>query len=189
MQYLILTPCYINVSDVVGFCDSFNLKNVVADDDPVIELPKVETQNGEGRMEVLSDEGLDEQYEQQQLIMEQRIIYLQKMASPMEKAQGPQNARRMLETLLVIAWTTTNFILVFVFLSIADVNRMDSSEAQHVLESRGMRYIAGVMWMLAGLTGVKVIGSLFNRIMTVQGNLMPAAKAGLRECVAEESLD
>jgi chitin synthase len=167
IQYLILIPYYINVSDVVGFCDSFNIKNILADDDPVIELPKVETQNGKGRMEILSDEGLDEQYEQQLIIMKQRILYFGRMTSPMEKAQGPQNARRLFEALLVIAWTTTNFILVFVVLSITDVKGMDSDEARPVLESKGMHYMAGVMWTLAGLTGVKVIGSFFSRVMTM----------------------
>lgn len=170
IQYLLLTPYYINVSDVIGFCDSFNLSNIIAKDDPVIELPKAETQNGKGRMDVLTDEGLNEQYEQQLMIMRQRIFYLDRMASPLEQAQRPQHARRMLETLLVIAWTATNFVLVFVVLSIADVKSVDSDEISLVLESKGMRYIAGVMWALAGLTAAKVMGSLANLAMTFTRN-------------------
>lgn len=69
------------------FAIRFNLKYIVAKDDPVIELPKAETQNGKGRMNALTDEGLNEQYEQQLMIMRQRVSYLDKMASPLEQAQ------------------------------------------------------------------------------------------------------
>ncbi|EHK23187.1 glycosyltransferase family 2 protein [Trichoderma virens Gv29-8] len=168
IHYIILIPFYINVSDVFAFCYTFNLRNVVADGEPVIELPKVETQNGKGRMDALSDEGLEAHYEQQLNIMRQRtLLFTGKMPSPLQKAERPQNASRMFEALLVIAWSTTNSMLVFLVLGIVDVRNLHSEELPKVLKSRGMHYIAGVMWVLAGLTGVKVIGCVFNRVMTV----------------------
>ncbi|QYS93561.1 Chitin synthase [Trichoderma simmonsii] len=168
IQYLILVPFLVNVSDVFAFCYTFNLRNVVADAEPVLELPKVETQNGKGRMDALNDERLEAQYEQQINIMKQRrFLLVQKMASPLQVAERPQNAARMFEALLVIAWTTTNSMLVFLVLGIADVRSLYTAETGDVLKSRGMHYIAGVMWVLAGLTAVQVIGAAFNRVMTI----------------------
>lgn len=168
IQYLVRILFYINVSDVFAFCNTFIPRNVVADADPVVELPKVETHNGKGKMDILTDEGLDAQYEQQLSIMKQRSIRMRgKMATPLEKAEGPQNASRMFEALLVIIWTSTNFILVYLVLGIADVKRPDSDDLRQILESKGMHYIAGIMWVLAGLTGIKVVGSVFNKVMTM----------------------
>ncbi|KAL7938011.1 glycosyltransferase family 2 protein [Trichoderma chlorosporum] len=168
IQYMIFLPFLVNVSDVFALCYTFFLKNVVADEEPVLELSKVETQNGKGRMDAMSDEKLEELYEQQLNIMRQRKLLLtQKTPSPFKMAERPQNASRMFEALLVIAWTTTNSMLVFLVLGIADVRKLYSDEPRQILKSRGMHYIAGVMWVLAGLTGVQVVGSVFHRIMTM----------------------
>lgn len=63
----------------------------------------------------------------------------------------------MLETLLVIAWTSPNFILICVILSIADVKTVESDGSPLVLEGKYMCYMAGVMCTLARLTAAKVI--------------------------------
>ncbi|KAK4081792.1 uncharacterized protein Triagg1_2533 [Trichoderma aggressivum f. europaeum] len=168
IQYLILVPFLVNVSDVFAFCHTFNLRNLVADAEPVLELPKVETQNGKGRMDALNDERLEAQYEQQMNIMRQRrFLLVQKMPWPLQMAERPQNAARMFEALLVIAWTTTNSMLVFLVLGIADVRGLYLAEPREVLKSKGMHYIAGVVWVLAGLTVVQVIGAALNRVMTI----------------------
>lgn len=52
-------PFLVNVSNVFAFCYTFNLRNVVADAEPVLELLKVETQNGKGRIDALNDERLE----------------------------------------------------------------------------------------------------------------------------------
>jgi chitin synthase len=157
IQYLLLTPTYINILNVYAFCNTHDITWGTKGDDKAEKLPSAMLKPG-GKVDVnipTDDGDLNAQYETEmrKIIMkappEKRII------SPSEKQEDYYKGFR---SYVVIFWMICNFGLVAAILSTAGLERISTSKDD---TTKSTIYMAVVLWSVAGLSAFKFIGAMW----------------------------
>ncbi|KAI1087500.1 glycosyltransferase family 2 protein [Rostrohypoxylon terebratum] len=161
IQYLLLTPTYVNVLNVYAFCNTHDISWGTKGDDKPEELPTVDTKNGKGEAELPDDKDLDKQYEEECKVFSQKYVAAKKPPSEAQKAEAQMDYYRWIRSLVVIIWMITNFGLVALVLSTAGLEKLDPKQAEESQDQRSTLYMTIVLWSVAGLSAFKFIGVLW----------------------------
>jgi chitin synthase len=157
IQYLCLTPTYINILNVYAFCNTHDITWGTKGDDKAEKLPSAMLKPG-GKVDVSipTDDGdLNAQYE-----AEMRKIV---MKAPPEKrefsaSEKQEDYYKGFRSRVVIWWLVCNFGLVAVVLSTAGLERITASTND---STKSTVYLAVVLWSVAGLSLFKFIGAMW----------------------------
>ena len=157
IQYLFLTPTYINILNVYAFCNTHDITWGTKGDDKAEKLPSATLKPG-GKVDVnipTDDGDLNAQYE-----AEMRKIV---MKAPEEKreftaAEKQEDYYKSFRSRVVLVWLICNFALVAVVLSTAGLERISASTDD---TTKSTIYMAVVLWSVAGLSAFKFIGAMW----------------------------
>ena len=155
IQYLLITPTYINIRNVYAFCNTHDITWGTKGDDKAEKLPSATLKPG-GKVDVnipTDDGDLNAQYE-----AEMRKIVAK---APVEKRQFSaseiqEDYYKSFRSRVVIFWLVCNFALVAVVLSTAGLERVSTDSTQ-----KSTIYLAVVLWSVAGLSAFKFMGAMW----------------------------
>ncbi|KAJ6031479.1 Chitin synthase [Penicillium herquei] len=166
IQYILLTPTYINVLNIYAFCNTHDITWGTKGDDKAEKLPSATLKPG-GKVDVnipQDDGDLNAQYEAE----------LQKFAQkpPKEVPVVTEEERQAdyykgFRSAVVLAWVFCNFALGAVVLSAAGLETFDStttsdgSTTDETQNERSMIYMEVVLWSVAGLSTFKFMGAMW----------------------------
>ncbi|EAU33499.1 chitin synthase 2 [Aspergillus terreus NIH2624] len=161
LQYILLTPTYINVLNIYAFCNTHDITWGTKGDDKAEKLPSANLKPG-GKVDVnipQDDGDLNAQYDAE----------LSKFAhKPPKEVQVISEEERQADyykgfrSAVVLVWVFCNFALGAVVLSAAGLDRFDNSkDTESTSNERATIYMAVVLWSVAGLSIFKFIGAMW----------------------------
>ncbi|TVY32041.1 Chitin synthase C, partial [Lachnellula subtilissima] len=167
IQYLLLTPSYINILNVYAFCNTHDITWGTKGDDKAEKLPTATLKPG-GKVDVnipTDDGDLNQQYEKELDVFKIKAPEEKREISPSEKQEDYYKGFR---SRVVIFWLVCNFALVAAVQSTAGVERLSTSSttddaAKEAAEAtrKSTIYMAVVLWSVAGLSAFKFIGAMW----------------------------
>jgi chitin synthase len=156
IQYLLLTPTYINILNVYAFCNTHDITWGTKGDDKAEKLPSATLKPG-GKVDVnipTDDGDLNAQYEAEMRKIAVKAPVEQRVISPSEKQEDYYKGFR---STVVLLWLVCNFGLCAVVLSTAGLDRISTTTG----EEKSAIYLAVVLWSVAGLSAFKFIGAMW----------------------------
>ncbi|KAI2630117.1 glycosyltransferase family 2 protein [Xylaria nigripes] len=162
IQYLALTPTYVNVLNVYAFCNTHDISWGTKGDDKAEELPKIDTKDGKGKTDLPDEGDLDAQYEQELKVFgakEPKAVKTEKTEA--QKMESQLDYYRWIRSLVVLIWIFTNFGLVALVLSTAGLEDLSPGQTQQDQDARSTLYTTIILWSVAGLSAFKFIGALW----------------------------
>jgi len=168
LQYLFLSPAYINVLNVYAFCNvhdiSWGTKGLEGGAKAGAD-EKAKT----GDKIKQSSKDRDQNYEE-----ELRNLAGQSEKPPAQKSEGQIKADQTLKDSyyyadvrcwVVLAWCATNFALTAVILNSGGLNRLVSDDPEAVQNNRATIYMAIILWSVAVLAFFRFIGSIWYLVL------------------------
>lgn len=172
MQYLLLSPSYINVLNIYAFCNvhdiSWGTKGAVAK-----PLGKIQSkEDGTVKMEIpVSAKEIDQNYT--------KFIEILSSAQPEEQdeeipfEEKKTNYYAMVRSLVIIIWVISNFIIVAVVLETGGIGQYESlnksastsstaaDNSVSILSDRSTIYFSVILWLVALMAAIRFIGCTF----------------------------
>ncbi|CRK39802.1 hypothetical protein BN1708_008028, partial [Verticillium longisporum] len=164
VQYMLLTPTYINILNVYAFCNTHDISWGTKGDDQAEKLPSVSTKDGSGKTELPDESDLNAQYERELTAFGSKPIKVVHTPTEAQRAEAQMDYYRGVRSITVLAWMITNFGLAAVVLSAAGLDRIDPKHQTAEEEDPNARaniYMTVVLWSVAGLAAFKFIGAMW----------------------------
>lgn len=169
IQYLLLTPTYINILNVYAFCNTHDITWGTKGDDKAEKLPSATLKPG-GKVDVnipQDDGDLNAQYDAE--------INRIRVKAPKEKRVFSESERQEdyykgFRSAVVLVWMFCNFALGAVVLSAGGLERVNVGGGKTGSESEVQRstiYMAVVLWSVAGLSAFRFVGALWFLVVRV----------------------
>jgi chitin synthase len=159
VQYLLLSPSYINILNVYAFCNTHDITWGTKGDDKAEKLPSATLKPG-GKVDVnipTDDGDLNSQYEAEMRKIVSKAPAEKREFSASEKQEDYYKAFR---TRVVLVWLMCNFGLVAVVLNVGGLNRVDAGGSTDD-STKVTIYLAVILWSVAGLSAFKFIGAMW----------------------------
>ena len=176
IQYLLLTPTYINILNVYAFCNTHDITWGTKGDD---KAPKLEVANlkpgGKVDVNIPQDDGdLNAQYEAEMRKFAEKAPKEVKNISESERQEDYYKGFR---SAVVLVWMFCNFALAAVVLSTAGLERVavNNNEAQ-----RSTIYMAVVLWSVAGLSLFRFCGAVWFLIVRLVSCFLPSPQSSTK---------
>jgi chitin synthase len=169
VQYLLLSPSYINVLNVYAFCNTHDISWGTKGPDvpPPIKNGAVKTVDGKLDMNVPTDDkDLDEQYLAELKVLTEKAVVEEEKISDSQKQKDYYAGVR---SCVVLAWIFSNFGLAAGILNSAGLDRI-SVDDQKTEKERSRIYLAIVLWSVAGLSAFRFIGATWFLILRMVGS-------------------
>jgi hypothetical protein len=162
IQYLLLTPTYINILNVYAFCNTHDITWGTKGDTKPEKLPSVAT-NADGKAEIeapTDDADLNTQYEAELAVFRNKWVEEKKEASPEDKQEDYYKGFR---SSVVLFWMFCNLALVVGVLQSGglEVTVKTPDEEAAKKERVANIYLAVVLWSVAGLSAFRFIGAMW----------------------------
>ncbi|KAI2606209.1 chitin synthase I [Hypoxylon fragiforme] len=161
LQYLLLTPTYVNVLNVYAFCNTHDISWGTKGDDKAEELPTVDTKDGKGKTDLPDEGDLNAQYERELAVFGKKHVDVKKPPNDAQKAEAQMDYYRWIRSLVVLIWMITNFGLVALVLSTAGLERLNPQQTEDNQDYRATLYMTIILWSVAGLSAFKFIGAVW----------------------------
>jgi len=165
IQYLLLTPTYLNILNVYAFCNTHDITWGTKGDDKPEKLPAANLKPG-GKVDVAiptDDADLNTQYESELKVFSSKYVPPKKVVSDEQKHEDYYKGFR---SAVVLAWMFCNLALAAVVLNAGGIQNFgqDSSNASSETESeadnaKATIYMAVILYSVAVLAAVRFIGS------------------------------
>lgn len=156
LQYLMLSPSYINVLNIYSFCNIHDISWGNRDVPQAKDLgsAKITDKGGELVMTVVpaSDQELEESYND---ILEDLRVPPPAVISTPNKKQQEDSYHALVRTITVLVWMLTNGILVAIVLSTGGV-KDKTWNADH----NSTIFLTVILWVVCGLAAFRLFGSL-----------------------------
>lgn len=169
IQYLLMTPTYINILNVYAFCNthdvSWGTKGAVKMDD----LGSVSTKPG-GKVEVAiptDHDDLNTQYERELATFRTKYVAPKKTVDLAAKQEDYYKGFR---SAVVLVWMFSNLALAAVVLQTGGLRVAVSnspSQSEDDANKRATIYMAVVLWSVAGLSLFRFVGALWFLIVRI----------------------
>ncbi|KAH0183310.1 glycosyltransferase family 2 protein, partial [Aureobasidium melanogenum] len=172
LQYLLLTPTYINILNVYAFCNTHDITWGTKGDDKPEKLPAV-IQNASGTVDfaIPADSAdLNAQYDAELAVFATRW-------DPPKKAQSVQEKQedyyRGIRSAVVLAWMFCNMALVAVVLNTGGLDRIRIGKSSSGMTKeekqlqRSTLYMAVVLWSVAALSAFRFIGAILFLVVRI----------------------
>ncbi|KAM5430932.1 putative chitin synthase [Microsporum canis] len=159
LQYLLLTPTYINVLNIYAFCNTHDITWGTKGDDKPEKLPSANLKpSGKVDVEIPQDDGdLNAQYEAELAKFATKPPKETRVVSESEKQEDYYKGFR---SAVVLAWIFCNFALGAVVLSAAGLERVGPNNKDNS-QKRSIIYMAVVLWSVAGLSLFRFVGAMW----------------------------
>ena len=157
IQYLFLTPTYINILNVYAFCNTHDITWGTKGDDKAEKLPSATLKPG-GKVDVnipTDDGDLNAQYEAE---MRKIIMKAPQEKREMSASEKQEDYYKAFRSRVVLVWLICNFGLCAVVLSTAGLERIQASTND---STKSTIYMAVVLWSVAGLSAFKFLGAMW----------------------------
>lgn len=165
IQYLLLTPTYLNILNVYAFCNTHDITWGTKGDDKPEKLPAANLKPG-GKVDVAiptDDADLNTQYESELKLFSSKYMPPKKVVSDEQKHEDYYKGFR---SAVVLAWMFCNLALAAVVLNAGGIqnfgqdssNSSSESEAQ-ADNAKATIYMAVILYSVAVLAAVRFIGS------------------------------
>ncbi|KAF8244481.1 chitin synthase A [Wilcoxina mikolae CBS 423.85] len=159
VQYLLLSPSYINVLNVYAFCNTHDISWGTKGPDvpPPIKDGSVKTADGKASVNVPSDDkDLDSQYEAEMNVLSKKP---ELEVKKVDETQKQKDYYAGVRSGVVLAWMFTNFALAAGVLNTAGLNRLVTGDEQSIESQRSKIYLGVVLWTVAGLSAFRFLGA------------------------------
>ncbi|KAF2672596.1 hypothetical protein BT63DRAFT_382463 [Microthyrium microscopicum] len=164
IQYLLLTPTYINILNVYAFCNTHDITWGTKGDTKPEKLGGV-TVGSDGKIKVdlpTEEADLNTQYEKELFEFSKRWDPPKKIPSPEDKQEDYYKGFR---SIVVLAWMFSNLALCAVVLAIGGttviINPNDKDSAEVQANERSKVYLSVVLWSVAGLSAFRFLGAMW----------------------------
>jgi len=156
LQYMLLTPTYVNVLNVYAFCNTHDVTWGTKGDDKPEKLPSVNFKEGKGKTDLPDEGDLNVQYERELSVFATKAPKEEKKVSESQRQEDYYSGVR---SVIVLFWMVTNFVLAAVVLSTAGLGRVNPTSEEE--DERANIYLTVVLWSVAGLSAFKFIGMVW----------------------------
>ncbi|EOD47812.1 putative chitin synthase a protein [Neofusicoccum parvum UCRNP2] len=161
IQYLLMTPTYINILNVYAFCNTHDITWGTKGDVKPEKLPSVTTKPG-GKVDVSAptdDADLNTQYEAELRVFATKYVEPKKDPSAEDKQEDYYKGFR---STVVLFWMFCNLALCAVVLVTAGVDvSLKDDELSTEKTSRAKIYMSVVLWSVAGLSAFRFTGAIW----------------------------
>ncbi|KZF19069.1 glycosyltransferase family 2 protein [Xylona heveae TC161] len=157
IQYLLMTPTYINILNVYAFCNTHDITWGTKGDDKPAKLPSAVTKPG-GKVDVdmpQDDTDLNASYENELRAFAAKAPKEVREVSPAEKQEDYYKGFR---SAVVLVWMFCNLALAAVVLNVAGVQNLSKQDDDN---QRVTIYMAVVLWSVAGLSAFRFTGAMW----------------------------
>lgn len=158
VQYMLLTPTYLNILNVYAFCNTHDITWGTKGDDKAEKLPAANLKPG-GKVDVAiptDDADLNTQYEQELRVFSTKYEPPKKSFTPEQKHEDYYKGFR---SAVVLAWMFCNLALAAIVLNTAGLNRLSvKDDNDETTTQRATIYMAVVLYSVAALALVRFIG-------------------------------
>ncbi|KAF7188378.1 Chitin synthase C [Pseudocercospora fuligena] len=159
IQYLLLTPTYLNILNVYAFCNTHDITWGTKGDDKPEKLPAANLKPG-GKVDVAiptDDADLNTQYEEELRTFSTKYEAPAKVVTQEQKHEDYYKGFR---SAVVVGWMLCNLALAAVVLNAGGLNRVDVGDNDDETEAeRSTIYMAVVLYSVAALAAVRFIGA------------------------------
>ena len=160
VQYLLLTPTYINILNVYAFCNTHDITWGTKGDDKAEKLPAANLKPG-GKVDVAiptDDADLNTQYEAELQVFSTKYVVPKKVVSEEQKHEDYYKGFR---SSVVLAWMFCNLALASVVLNVGGLEKVSVSNesADQEDNQRATIYMGVVLYSVALLAAIRFIGA------------------------------
>lgn len=162
VQYVLLTPTYVNVLNVYAFCNTHDVSWGTKGDDKAETLPSVSTKDGTGKTDLPDEGDLDAQYMRELNVFREKPKVEKKVPTPAQLEEKQMDYYRAIRSVTVIGWMISNFALIAAVLSTAGLDHVTTSDPDKEDDTKRVNiYLSVVLWSMAGLSAFKFIGAMW----------------------------
>lgn len=166
IQYIVLTPTYINVLNIYAFCNTHDITWGTKGDDKPEKLPSATVKPG-GKVDVTipQDDGdLNAQYEAELAKFAVKPPKEKRIPSKSEKQEDYYKSFR---STVVTMWMISNFILAAAVLNVGGFQNLDVGDTDSTASNNGRIYMGVVLWSVAGLSAFRFVGAVWFLIVRI----------------------
>ncbi|KAI1986776.1 hypothetical protein LOZ51_005937 [Ophidiomyces ophidiicola] len=158
LQYILLTPTYINVLNIYAFCNTHDITWGTKGDDKAEKLPSANLKpGGKVDVEIPQDDGdLNAQYESELVKFASKPPKEVRKVTEEEKQEDYYKGFR---SSVVLVWIFCNFALGALVLNAVGLERVDLNSQNEA--KRSSIYMAVVLWSVAGLSLFRFFGAMW----------------------------
>jgi chitin synthase len=159
IQYLILTPTYINVLNVYAFCNTHDITWGTKGDDKAEKLPSAKVK-ADGKVDVAipTDDGdLNQQYAAELKLIESKAKKEKRVVSESEKQEDYYKGFR---STVVLVWIGCNVALVAVILGTNGNSTLTVGGSEED-NTKATTYLLVILWSVAGLSAFRFLGAMW----------------------------
>ena len=160
IQYLLLTPTYINILNVYAFCNTHDITWGTKGDDKAAVLPTATLKPGTNKLDIAvptDDADLNTQYTHE---LASFATPPMKQKRQVTKAEKQEDYYKGFRSATVLFWMLCNFSLAAAVLQTAGVERVTADSATN-RNLRSTIYMAVVLWSVAGLSAFRFVGAVW----------------------------
>lgn len=162
IQYLLLTPTYINILNVYAFCNTHDITWGTKGDDKAEKLPTANLKPG-GKVDVAiptDDADLNTQYEQELNAFSTKYVPPKKVVTEEQKHEDYYKGFR---SGVVLAWMFCNLALASIVLNVGGLEKVTVGNQTEDQEDnlRSTIYMGIVLYSVAVLAAVRFIGAVW----------------------------
>jgi len=167
IQYMILTPTYVNILNVYAFCNTHDITWGTKGDDKAEKLPSATLKpGGKVDVDIPTDDGdLNAQYEAE---MRKFISKAPPEKREFTASEKQEDYYKGFRSGVVIFWLICNFGLAATVLSTGGLSRISAqstttTDGKTTIDDteKSNIYMAVVLWSVAGLSAFKFIGAMW----------------------------
>ncbi|KAI7298293.1 Chitin synthase [Hortaea werneckii] len=165
LQYLLLTPTYINILNVYAFCNTHDITWGTKGDDKPEKLPAANLKPG-GKVDVAipsDDADLNTQYESELRTFATKFAPPEKSVSEQTKHEDYYKGFR---SAVVLAWMFCNLAVAAVVTNAGGV-LSDDADTSTAEDERSTIYMGVVLYSVAGLAVVRFVGACWFLVVRV----------------------
>ncbi|KAK5128146.1 hypothetical protein LTR08_004098 [Meristemomyces frigidus] len=159
IQYLLLTPTYINILNVYAFCNTHDITWGTKGDDKAEALPAANVTGAAGKVAVAlpaDDADLNTQYETELRAFSTRYAPPKKAVNEQEKHEDYYKGFR---SAVVLAWMFCNLGLAAIVLDLGGVEKVSGTSTDTESERRSTIYMGVVLYSVAVLAAIRFVGA------------------------------
>ena len=162
VQYILLTPTYINILNVYAFCNTHDITWGTKGDDkmPSLGAANVKPTGGVDVLIPTDDHDLNSQYETELRVFASKYSTPKKNPSDSEKQEDYYKGFR---SAVVLVWMFCNLALVAVVLNTDGFDRInvDSKDESAKANQNSLIYMQVVLYSVAVLSAVRWVGGIW----------------------------
>ncbi len=159
VQYLLMTPTYINILNVYAFCNTHDVTWGTKGDDKAEKLPSAKVK-ADGKVDVAvptDDADLNSQWQSEINLISVKAPKEKRVVAPSEKQEDYYKGFR---SAVVLIWAACNIALCAVVLE-SGGNSSLSLTGSVSDDTKANTYMAVVLWSVAGLSLFRFIGAMW----------------------------